>query len=119
MIALLTALPAQAASEAQCRQAFTEWMLAQHKQFSDRKASKMERRSAERAIDQVRSEFSKRRASVRLWSGWSTTGIRIPLHPADRGDPRLHPAGRLAVMKKAPNLRRGFSGHDRYRYQST
>ena len=60
IIALLAALPAQAASEAQCRQAFTGWMLAQHKQFSDRKASKMERRSAERAIDQVRSEFSKR-----------------------------------------------------------
>lgn len=60
MIALLAALPVQAASEAECRQAFTKWMLAQHKQFSDRKASKMERRSAERAIDQVRSEFSKR-----------------------------------------------------------
>ncbi|KMK90136.1 hypothetical protein ACEUDH_18400 [Aeromonas dhakensis] len=59
MISLLLTLPAQAASETQCRQAFTEWMLAQQQQFSDRKASKMERRSAERAIDQVRSEFSK------------------------------------------------------------
>lgn len=59
MIALLMTLPAQAASEAQCRQAFTDWMLAQQKQFSDRKASKMERRSAERAIDQVRDEFAR------------------------------------------------------------
>jgi len=59
MIALLAALPVQAASEAQCRQAFTEWMLAQHKQFSDRKASKMERRNAERAIDQARDAFAK------------------------------------------------------------
>ena len=59
MITLLMTLPAQAASESQCRQAFIDWMLAQQKQFSDRKASKMERRSAERAIDQARDEFAK------------------------------------------------------------
>ena len=60
LLALFSALPAKAANETECRQAFLEWMLSQQKQFSDRKASKMERRSAERAIDQVRSEFSKR-----------------------------------------------------------
>ncbi|MGY3894620.1 hypothetical protein [Aeromonas enterica] len=59
MILLLVVLPTRAANESQCRQAFTDWMLAQQKQFSDRKASKMERRSAERAIDQVRDEFAR------------------------------------------------------------
>ncbi|MBV7600128.1 hypothetical protein [Aeromonas sp. sia0103] len=60
LIALCGALPVQAANEAECRQAFTEWMLDQQQQFSDRKASKMARRKAERAIDQVREEFAKR-----------------------------------------------------------
>ena len=59
LLALLFALPAKAADESQCRQAFLEWMLSQQKQFSDRKASKMERRNAERAIDQARDEFAK------------------------------------------------------------
>ena len=59
LIALLIALPAQAASETECRQAFLEWMLDQQKQFSDRKANKMERRNAERAIDRAREAFAK------------------------------------------------------------
>lgn len=59
LLALFSALPAKAANETECRQAFLEWMLSQQKQFSDRKASKMERRNAERAIDQARDEFAK------------------------------------------------------------
>ena len=59
LIALFVALPAKAADETECRQAFLEWMLSQQKQFSDRKASKMERRNAERAIDQAREAFAK------------------------------------------------------------
>ena len=59
LIALFVALPAKAADETECRKAFLEWMLSQQKQFSDRKASKMERRNAERAIDQARDEFAK------------------------------------------------------------
>ena len=59
LLALFSALPAKATNETECRQAFLEWMLSQQKQFSDRKASKMERRNAERAIDQARDEFAK------------------------------------------------------------
>ncbi|MGL5815142.1 MAG: hypothetical protein ACRCYW_17715 [Aeromonas sp.] len=59
LLALLCTLPAQAATEAECQQAFTDWMLSQQQAFSDRKASKMVRRNAERAIDQVRDEYAK------------------------------------------------------------
>ncbi len=59
LIALFVVLPAKAASETECQQAFLEWMLDQQKQFSDRSASKMERRNAERAIDQAREAFAK------------------------------------------------------------
>lgn len=59
LILLFSTLPIQAATESECQLAFTEWMLAQQQQFSDRKASKMARRNAERAIDQVRDEFAK------------------------------------------------------------
>ncbi|WP_043757897.1 hypothetical protein [Aeromonas taiwanensis] len=59
LITLFAVLPAKAATETECQQAFLEWMLDQQKQFSDRKASKMERRNAERAIDQAREAFAK------------------------------------------------------------
>ncbi|MGY6040403.1 hypothetical protein [Aeromonas sp. AE23HZ002T15] len=59
LLALFCTLPAQAATEAECQQAFTDWMLSQQQAFSDRKASKMVRRNAERAIDQVRDEYAK------------------------------------------------------------
>ncbi|MFG0832584.1 hypothetical protein ACEUC3_14035 [Aeromonas bivalvium] len=45
--------------EDQCRQAFLQWMLDQQQVFSDRKASKQDRRQAERAIDLVRAEYEK------------------------------------------------------------
>ncbi|MGY3904140.1 hypothetical protein ACW5XF_16940 [Aeromonas lusitana] len=59
LILLFSTLPARAATEAECQQAFVEWMLSQQQQFSDRKASKMVRRNAERAIDQARGEYAK------------------------------------------------------------
>lgn len=59
LLTLLCSLPAQAATETECQQAFTEWMLHQQQAFSDRKANKMVRRNAERAIDQVRDEYAK------------------------------------------------------------
>lgn len=59
LLTLLYSLPAQAATETECQQAFTEWMLHQQQAFSDRKANKMVRRNAERAIDQVRDEYAK------------------------------------------------------------
>lgn len=59
LILLFSTLPARAATEFECQQAFTDWMLSQQQHFSDRKASKMVRRNAERAIDQVREEYAK------------------------------------------------------------
>ncbi|MCH7373051.1 MULTISPECIES: hypothetical protein [Aeromonas] len=59
LILLLCTLPVRAATEAECQRAFVEWMLDQQQQFSDRKASKMTRRNAERTIDQARDEFAK------------------------------------------------------------
>lgn len=59
LFALCCALPVRAASEAECQQAFTEWMLSQHQQFGDRKAGKMARRNAERAIDRARDEYAR------------------------------------------------------------
>ena len=44
-------------------------MLSQQKQISDRKASKMERRNAERAIDQARDAFAKREVSAKARPG--------------------------------------------------
>ncbi|XAG70105.1 hypothetical protein MRM75_03655 [bacterium 19CA06SA08-2] len=82
MIPLLVTLPTHAASESQCRQAFTDWMLTQHQQFSDRNASKMERRQAERAIDQMRDEFAKQESFCQAME-WAT-------HHQDQ-DPRFNP----------------------------
>ncbi len=56
---LLATSSAQAASEEECQQAFTQWMVTQQQQFSDRKASDNARRNAERAIDQAREEYDK------------------------------------------------------------
>lgn len=47
LIALFVALPAKAADETECRQAFLEWMLSQQKQFSDRTVS-LSKRSMKR-----------------------------------------------------------------------
>ena len=82
LLALFSALPAKAANETECRQAFLEWMLSQQKQFSDRKASKMERRNAERAIDQMRDEFAKQESFCQAME-WAT-------HHQDQ-DPRFNP----------------------------
>ncbi|MGY4012952.1 hypothetical protein [Aeromonas molluscorum] len=46
-------------NEDECRQAFQHWMLDQQQLFSNRKASKQDRRQAERAIDLVRAEYEK------------------------------------------------------------
>ncbi|MGY3945540.1 hypothetical protein [Aeromonas tecta] len=59
LILLFSTLPTRAATEPECQQAFVDWMLSQQQQFSDRKTSKMARRSAERAIDQARDEYAK------------------------------------------------------------
>ena len=93
LIALFVALPAKAADETECRQAFLEWMLSQQKQFSDRKASKMERRNAERAIDQARMPSPSRRVSARPWPGSPAQKTMTPASSRGRGDPRLHPRG--------------------------
>lgn len=91
LLALLFALPAKAADESQCRQAFLEWMLSQQKQFSDRKASKMERRNAERAIDQARDEFAKQESFCQAMAWVSRDQSQDPASSPGRGDPRLHP----------------------------
>ncbi|QWL60188.1 hypothetical protein HQ400_19985 [Aeromonas jandaei] len=59
LLSLLWTLPALAESESHCQQAFVDWMLHQQQQFSDRKADKMTRRRAERAIDLARQEYDK------------------------------------------------------------
>ncbi len=80
LLALFSALPAKAANETECRQAFLEWMLSQQKQFSDRKASKMERRNAERAIDQARDEFAKQEklCQAMAWVSAIRSGSPLP-----------------------------------------
>ena len=82
LLALFSALPAKAANETECRQAFLEWMLSQQKQFSDRKASKMERRNAERAIDQARDAFAKQESFCQAMA-WVAS--------AEDNDPRFKP----------------------------
>ncbi|MBA8782446.1 MULTISPECIES: hypothetical protein [Aeromonas] len=82
LIALFVALPAKAADETECRQAFLEWMLSQQKQFSDRKASKMERRNAERAIDQARDAFAKQESFCQTMAWVAST---------EDNDPRFKP----------------------------
>ncbi|MFB2865164.1 hypothetical protein [Aeromonas sp. MdU4] len=59
LLPLLWTLPARAESESHCQQAFVDWMLHHQQQFSDRKADKMSRRQAERAIDLARQEYEK------------------------------------------------------------
>ncbi|MGY3863534.1 hypothetical protein ACW5WN_18345 [Aeromonas lacus] len=59
LLSLFWTLPALAESESHCQQAFVDWMLHQQQQFSDRKADKMTRRRAERAIDLARQEYDK------------------------------------------------------------
>jgi hypothetical protein len=90
LIALLVALPAKAADETECRQAFLEWMLSQQKQFSDRKASKMERRNAERAIDQARDAFAKQESFCQAMAWSPAQKTMTPASSRGRGDPRLH-----------------------------
>ena len=61
LLPLLWVLPVQARGDAEsrCQQEFVEWMLHQQQLFSNRKADKMERRRAERAIDLARQDYEK------------------------------------------------------------
>ncbi|MGL4764399.1 hypothetical protein [Aeromonas jandaei] len=82
LLSLLWTLPALAESESHCQQAFVDWMLHQQQQFSDRKADKMTRRRAERAIDLARQEYDKAGSfcqTMQLVSSYND------------GDPRLTP----------------------------
>jgi hypothetical protein len=65
-----------------CRQAFQHWMLNQQQVFSDRKASKQDRRQAERAIDLVRAEYEK---------GESFCQSRALAKQSNGADPRFKP----------------------------
>lgn len=82
LLSLLWTLPALAESESHCQQAFVDWMLHQQQQFSDRKADKMTRRRAERAIDLARQEYDK---------AGSFCQIMQLVSSYNDGDPRLTP----------------------------
>ncbi|MGY3859607.1 hypothetical protein [Aeromonas intestinalis] len=91
---LLSTLPVQAATETECQQAFTDWMLSQQQAFSDRKASKMVRRNAERAIDQVRTEYAKEESFCQAMAWVEADKTRDPSFKPRSGEIHDFRAGR-------------------------